>query len=302
MSGITAKVASARRQFMRSMMKTNTSSRKASLTIAADAGGEQIVERVHVGGHARDQPPHRAAVVKAHGQALQALEDLLAQVVHRLLADFLHHAHLQVLKGESQRQRRQEQQGHPSQAANGHGGRESRGAARARCSGPRRFRTAWALRRPAARSGWSARPRWRPSPCRGADSRTGGGRGASRRLFLRLLLRESRSCAFQLFLEQLLLIQLLVVAALRQQFLVRAAFDDASLAQDDDLVGMANSGDAMRNQDGGALLHDLLQAGAGCALRCRYPRWRARRPESGFADCAGRRGPARCAASGRRKA
>ncbi len=42
---------------------------------------------------------------------------------------------------------------------------------------------------------------------------------------------------------------------------MRAALDDAPVAQDDDLVGVADGGDAVRDQDGGALLHELLQAG-----------------------------------------
>ena len=88
-----------------------------------DARGEEVVERVHVGGHARDQAAHGAAVVEAHRQALQVLEDLLAQVVHGVLADLLHHADLQVLEGEAQRQRRQEQQRHPAQAADARGTR-----------------------------------------------------------------------------------------------------------------------------------------------------------------------------------
>ena len=66
-----------------------------------DAGGEQIVQGVHVGGDARDQAADRAAVEKAHGQALQMLENFLAQVVHGFLADPLHDAHLDVLQRET---------------------------------------------------------------------------------------------------------------------------------------------------------------------------------------------------------
>ncbi len=42
-----------------------------------DAGREQIVERVDVGGDARDQAADGASVVKAHGQALQARQRFL---------------------------------------------------------------------------------------------------------------------------------------------------------------------------------------------------------------------------------
>ena len=74
--------------------------------MAAMPAANKIVERVHVGGDARNQPAHRAAVVEAHRQALQAFEDLLAQVVHRFLTDLLHHPDLQILEGETQKQRR----------------------------------------------------------------------------------------------------------------------------------------------------------------------------------------------------
>ena len=68
-----------------------------------DAGGEEIVQRVHVGRRARDEPPDRGAVEEAHRQALQMLENFLAQVVHRLLADPLHDPHLDVLHSEARR-------------------------------------------------------------------------------------------------------------------------------------------------------------------------------------------------------
>ena len=61
-----------------------------------DAGGKQVVQRVHIRGHARDQAAHGAAVVEAHRQALQVLKDFLAQVVHGVLADVLHDADLEV--------------------------------------------------------------------------------------------------------------------------------------------------------------------------------------------------------------
>ena len=63
-----------------------------------DAGREQVVQRVHVGGDARHQPAHGIPVEIAHRQALQAPEDLRAHVVHGLLADALHDADLDVLR------------------------------------------------------------------------------------------------------------------------------------------------------------------------------------------------------------
>ena len=59
-----------------------------------DAGGEEIVQCIHVGGGARDETAHGRAVEKTHRQALEMLENFLAQVVHRFLADPLHDPHL----------------------------------------------------------------------------------------------------------------------------------------------------------------------------------------------------------------
>src|ERR1700730_11214867 len=88
-----------------------------------------------------------------------------------------------------------------------------------------------------------------------------GASGANRRLYRVLLLRARCSCAFQLFFQQLLLVQIRVITAASEKFVVRAALDDAAVAQDDDLVGVAHGGGAVRNQNGGAALHDATQAG-----------------------------------------
>src|SRR5207253_4044231 len=54
------------------------------------AGGEQLVERVHVGGDASDQAAYRIAVEESDVHLLQMAEDLAAQVEHHLLAGPLH--------------------------------------------------------------------------------------------------------------------------------------------------------------------------------------------------------------------
>ena len=41
---------------------------------------------------------------------------------------------------------------------------------------------------------------------------------------------------------------------------MRAPLDDAAVAQDDDLVGVSHGGGAVRNQNGGAAVHDAAQA------------------------------------------
>ena len=64
----------------------------------------------------------------------------------------------------------------------------------------------------------------------------------------------------KLFFEQLLAVQVGVVAFAGEQLFVRAALDDAAVAQDDDLIGVLHGGDAVRNQDCGAAFHDAAQA------------------------------------------
>src|SRR5450631_4475530 len=63
----------------------------------------------------------------------------------------------------------------------------------------------------------------------------------------------------QFFFQQLLVIQVAVVAVQGQQFVVGAEFDDASGVQHGDAVGIADGGDAVRNEDGGAAAHDVAQ-------------------------------------------
>src|SRR5712664_3980989 len=87
-----------------------------------------------------------------------------------------------------------------------------------------------------------------------------GASGARRRLCRVLLLRAGCSCAFQLFFQQLLLVQIRVIAAASEEFVVRAPLDDAAVAQDDDLVCVPHGGGAVRNQNGGATVHDAAQA------------------------------------------
>ena len=67
-------------------------------------GSEKIVQGVDIGSDPGDQASDRRAVVIAHRQALQVVENFLAHVAHRFLADVLHHPHLQVLETETQDQ------------------------------------------------------------------------------------------------------------------------------------------------------------------------------------------------------
>src|SRR5438477_1084354 len=87
-----------------------------------------------------------------------------------------------------------------------------------------------------------------------------GASAANRTLCRGPLLRAGCSCAFELFLEQLFVVQLRIIAAVSEQLVVCDALGDGAFDQDDDLVGVANGGGAVRNQNRGAALHDSAQA------------------------------------------
>ena len=55
------------------------------------------------------------------------------------------------------------------------------------------------------------------------------------------------------------LVQLVVQAALCQQFLMGAFLPDLALVHDDDLVAVLDGGQAVCHDDGGTALHQLVQ-------------------------------------------
>src|SRR5216684_4949914 len=87
-----------------------------------------------------------------------------------------------------------------------------------------------------------------------------GASSANRTLCRGPLLRAGCSCAFELFFQQLFLIQIRVIAAASEEFVVRAALGDGAFDQDNDLVGIADGGGAVGDQNSGAALHDAAQA------------------------------------------
>ncbi len=106
MNGSGEKVASASVGFH--LKRTDAPSRNSStksFSIATTPDANKIVQRVHVGRRARHQPPDRAAIEETHRQALQMLENFLAQVVHRFLPDPLHDPHLHVLQPKTRQDR-----------------------------------------------------------------------------------------------------------------------------------------------------------------------------------------------------
>ena len=60
-----------------------------------------------------------------------------------------------------------------------------------------------------------------------------------------------------------------VQPAVGQEFFVCAAFHNAAVAKDNDLIGVANRGDAMRDQQGGSMFHDLPEPAEDAFLRIR---------------------------------
>ena len=66
------------------------------------AGSEHLVQRVHVGGDARDQPTDRVLVEEGDVQALQVAEDLAAEIEHHFLSGPLHVIGLQELEQEAE--------------------------------------------------------------------------------------------------------------------------------------------------------------------------------------------------------
>ena len=70
------------------------------------AGGEHLVERIHIGGDARDQPADRIAVEEGHVHVLQVAIDLAAQIEHYLLARPLHQVGLREFKDKAEGEQR----------------------------------------------------------------------------------------------------------------------------------------------------------------------------------------------------
>src|SRR5260370_31486437 len=75
------------------------------------------------------------------------------------------------------------------------------------------------------------------------------------------LLRAGCSCAFELFFQQLLLIQIRVITAASEQFVMRAALSDGAANQNNDLVGVPDRGGTVRDQNRRAAFHDSAQSG-----------------------------------------
>src|SRR5258708_1123324 len=65
----------------------------------------------------------------------------------------------------------------------------------------------------------------------------------------------------QFFFQQLLVIQVRIVAIQGEQFLVAARFYDAAIVQHSDAVSIAHGGNSMRNKDGGSSLHPFSEVG-----------------------------------------
>src|SRR5579863_10054153 len=92
--------------------------------------------------------------------------------------------------------------------------------------------------------------------CKAADIASAAAAIVRRKLFRASLLRAYRSCALELFFQQLFLIEVGVITALPEEFIMRPALGDAPIAQDHDLVRVADRRSAVRDQNGGSPAHD----------------------------------------------
>src|SRR6267154_2750037 len=99
------------------------------------------------------------------------------------------------------------------------------------------------------------------APCTAAAAASSASRTLYRGPLLRADLPVRCSCAFQLFFQKLFLIQVGIISAGSEQFIVRAALGDLSINQYYDLIGISHRRSAMRNQNRRATIHDAFQAG-----------------------------------------
>ena len=167
-------------------------------------------------------------------------EDFAAHVVHRLLAHALHDANLCVLRKEIGDQHEQKDQADPLDTAPRLGlwnemfQRRSKVAVNGLPEKPGRRE----LQRSDHRDERHA-PEL-PATCTAQILQQPPHQPRVVRFAELLLLREYCSCAFEFFFQQLFLIQIGVIAAARQKFIVRSAFGDAAIAQNDNLIGIAH--------------------------------------------------------------
>src|SRR5229473_8716672 len=68
---------------------------------------------------------------------------------------------------------------------------------------------------------------------------------------------DSDLCQF--LFQQLFVIQVCIVPVQRQEFVVRAQFDNTSAVQDGNTIGVAHGRDSVGNEDGRTSLHDVAQ-------------------------------------------
>ena len=106
------------------MIATNEAEHQHIAQDGDQAGGEQVVQHVHVGGDARDQAPHGVAVEKGHVQFLQVRHQLPAQVEHGALPGVLHQVDLRELEDEGAQQYPEVEQGNGGEPAPGVGREE----------------------------------------------------------------------------------------------------------------------------------------------------------------------------------
>src|SRR5215831_7389226 len=116
-------------------------------------------------------------------------------------------------------------------------------------------RKARAAPTPAASPQPPAPARIPPAICTAPCTAAAASSGASRTPCPTPLLRGYCSCSFELFFQQLLLVQVRVISLARQQLFMRAALDQFAVLQYNDLIRFTHSRSAMRDQNRGPPAH-----------------------------------------------
>ena len=137
MSGMTASAMSASRAFITKRMASGAGEEQDVLDQVDQHGGEHLVQRLDVVGHARDEPADRVAVEEAQGELLDVAEERRPQVEHGPLARDLQGEDVAVPDGQAdddEEPGEQRQPGHdPGEVAPRASSSEDRGGTRQSC-------------------------------------------------------------------------------------------------------------------------------------------------------------------------
>ena len=224
-----------------------------------DARREQIVERVDVGRDARHQPADRIAIVEAEVEPLQVAVHLHAQRVHDALADRLQDVRLAVLEGEAGDEQAGKERGP---------GGEGRRGRRSRCSD--RWPAASARAGPARRStrrGSTTNASATTADVRAQVHEQPPHQARVVRLAEDVVLHVAAHVASSSSSSSCRSCISAYTPPAATSVGVGAALDDAAVGQDENLVGVADRRDAVRDRSGRSAIAAPRAGRAECAPR-----------------------------------